>query len=158
MKRLLLSATLAIAAPAAGQAQDLLFDAGALMAGCSASPHDCGVLVQSILARLSVETLSPDDLDTQIGVLAAIVADVAKSAPPSAMEALGATVLKLAAAAGNATTRDGLQLVASMVRQGNAADLPTTAFGRAIPARPNGPGQPATPAIPAGRGRPASRN
>lgn len=127
-----LIALLALPLATPGVAQAPLFDSGATQAACSAG--DCVAGVTVALADLSAQGLPDADRNSQIGALAALVIEIAKTAPASQWTSIARALEVIAAATTDPLQRLAILDAAAMTLAGNAAQIDLATAVAASPA------------------------
>ncbi len=125
-------ALLAMALATPGFAQTPLFDSGATQAACGSG--DCVAGVTVALADLSAQGLADDDRNSQIGALAALVIEIARTAPASRWASLAAALDLIAAATTDPLQRLAILDAAAMTLAGNAGQIDLATAVAASPA------------------------
>ncbi len=112
----LFAACLGLAAGAPTAAQPALFDPSALESGCIRG--QCLAATRASLSQLEVHRLPEAELNSQLGVIAAILYEAARQAPPEAQGQIAQALLLLARISTDETQRRSLLLLARQVADG----------------------------------------
>ncbi len=123
-----------VALPGAGLAQ-ALFEEQSLRAACRTDA--CGADVAATLARLRDAALQEPELNSQIGMLAAVLLDAAEAVEPEALPWLAAGLGELERATTDRAQAAAIGRVARAVASGQAGSVPAaSAYASASPSRP----------------------
>jgi len=116
--RLLFLTTLILAAakPAAGQ--QMMFDPAALISACRQG--DCSTAAVELASKLRVLTKSSQDMNSQLGIIAALLFDLAKSARGQMLENIAQALDALTKYSSDARQVEALRQVALVIRSGQA--------------------------------------
>ena len=115
-------------------AQVALFDETALVRACSAD--GCEAALTTILTDLRARDLPRDEMDTQIGFLAALLLQSAESAEPARLPQIGAALGVLGETAGDPRQAAAIRQAAAAAASGQAGTIAASGAYAASPSRP----------------------
>ena len=120
--RVLLTGLLAGAAGQA-QAQALYFAPAQVTASCVIG--DCEAATGAVLAGFSAMNMGPEDLASQLGVLAAVIIESAVSAPEGTWPSIAAALNLVADSSPYSAQAEAIRAAAAEVAAGNAGAIDT---------------------------------
>lgn len=107
-------ATLALPVPAMAQAA---FSVAEITAACASG--NCATTVAAVIARLRLLGLTPAQMNSALGQMAAVLVEFARNNPGTAVD-VGASLDLVAAASTDSNQKAAIQQVAQIVASGNA--------------------------------------
>lgn len=108
------------------KAQEALFDSATLSSACAADSNDCVTAATAAIDKLQAIGLSPEPLNSQIGAIAAVIVEAAKSAANPVQIAAARALELVAAASSDPAQRLAISKVAALVASGNGGQIDTS--------------------------------
>lgn len=109
--------------PSYGTAQDALFDPQALKTACSQDA--CGEVTEDLLLGLQAQGLSGDALNSQVGLIAALVLASGRDNPGRNVDDIAQSLLALSSLSTDTAQRAGIENAAGAITRGDLTLLRT---------------------------------
>lgn len=124
LRTLFLTTVLVFAPVFPAHAQALSFDRDAVVAACQGG--NCAAFITNVVADLRNSGLTPDEINSQLGLLAALLVALAQDASEDTLAALSDALNEVAIASTDAVQADAIIDVARAVADGQAGQIDTS--------------------------------
>ena len=124
LRTVFLTAALTLSPIFPAHAQTLAFDRDAVVAACQGG--NCAAFVANVVEDLRNSGLTPDEINSQLGLLAALLVALARDASEDRLTLLSDALNTVAVASTDAAQTDAITEVARAVAAGDAGQIDTS--------------------------------